>query len=133
MTSTENAGMLIDTSVLIAVETGRAVDTSSLVDSVYVSTITVGELRSGVMNAATTLQRNQRLETLSLAMDMGPLPVDTHVAISWSLLRSLLRDAGQRMDVNDSWIAATAMAHGMPVVTQDQGFPDLDQLSVIRV
>lgn len=29
------------------------------------------------------------------------------------------------MPVNDSWIAATAMAHGVPVVTQDLAFPEL--------
>lgn len=37
------------------------------------------------------------------------------------------------MGVNDSWIAATAMAHDIPVVTQDDGFVDLNGLSVIRV
>jgi predicted nucleic acid-binding protein len=38
------------------------------------------------------------------------------------------------MEVNDSWMAATAIAHDWPVVTQDDGFPsDLPDLSVIRV
>jgi predicted nucleic acid-binding protein len=37
------------------------------------------------------------------------------------------------MPVNDSWIAATALALGVPVVTQDDDFPDLPDLDVIRV
>jgi len=37
------------------------------------------------------------------------------------------------MPVNDSWIAATAMALDVPVVTQDAGFPVVAQLGVIRV
>jgi predicted nucleic acid-binding protein len=37
------------------------------------------------------------------------------------------------MPVNDSWIAATAMALDVPVVTQDDDFPTLDNLTVIRV
>jgi predicted nucleic acid-binding protein len=38
------------------------------------------------------------------------------------------------MEINDSWIAATALAHGWPVVTQDDGFPtNLLDLRVIRV
>jgi predicted nucleic acid-binding protein len=37
------------------------------------------------------------------------------------------------MGVNDSWIAATAMALGVPVVTQDDDFPALDELRVHRV
>ena len=38
------------------------------------------------------------------------------------------------MELNDSWIAATAIARGWPVVTQDAGFPEsIDGLTVIRV
>jgi len=37
------------------------------------------------------------------------------------------------MPVNDSWIAATAMAMNVPVVTQDDDFPVLDAFAVIRV
>jgi predicted nucleic acid-binding protein len=37
------------------------------------------------------------------------------------------------MPVNDSWIAATAIALGVPVVTQDDDYPPLPGLAVIRV
>lgn len=37
------------------------------------------------------------------------------------------------MLVNDSWIAATAMALDVPIVTQDGDFPTLPELAVIRV
>lgn len=40
---------------------------------------------------------------------------------------------GQRMPINDTWIAATAMSLEVPVVTQDDGFPDVEGLSVTRV
>lgn len=36
------------------------------------------------------------------------------------------------MPINDSWIAATAIAHGVPVVTGDADFPELDDLAVVR-
>ena len=45
----------------------------------------------------------------------------------------ILRDNGLRMPVNDSWIAATAMALHVAVVTQDEDFLSLDELDVIRV
>lgn len=66
-------------------------------------------------------------------MQLDPVPVDALVAAEWARLRVLLRDSGQRMPVNDSWIAATAMALGVPVVTQDDDFPDLVGLGVVRV
>jgi predicted nucleic acid-binding protein len=55
------------------------------------------------------------------------------VAAQWARLRVVLRDTAQRMPVNDSWIAATAMALDVSVVTQDDDFPTLDDLTVIRV
>jgi predicted nucleic acid-binding protein len=45
----------------------------------------------------------------------------------------MLRDAGLRMPVNDSWIAATAMSLGVPVVTRDADYDEVAGLSVIRV
>jgi predicted nucleic acid-binding protein len=38
-----------------------------------------------------------------------------------------------QMPVNDSWIAATAMTLGVPVVTQDDDYVEVGGLSVIRV
>ena len=35
--------------------------------------------------------------------------------------------------MNDSWIAATAMSLGVPVVTQDNDYVDLTGLEVITV
>ena len=40
---------------------------------------------------------------------------------------------GRRMPVNDSWIAATAMALRIPVITQDDDYLGVPGLEVIRV
>ena len=45
----------------------------------------------------------------------------------------ILRDRRLRMPVNDSWIAATEMALGVPVVTRDDDLPSIPELDVIRV
>jgi predicted nucleic acid-binding protein len=45
----------------------------------------------------------------------------------------VLRDRGARMPVNDSWIAATALAHGVAVATQDDDYVELPGLEVIKV
>jgi predicted nucleic acid-binding protein len=57
------------------------------------------------------------------ALRLDPVPVDQAVAEQWARLRVLLRDTQQRMPVNDPWIAATAMALDVPVITQDDDFP----------
>lgn len=66
-------------------------------------------------------------------MSLEPLPIDTAVANAWARLRLALRDRDLRMRVNDSWIAATAMALDVPIGTQDGDFPTLPELAVIRV
>jgi predicted nucleic acid-binding protein len=124
---------LADTSVFIARESGRPLDTGALPDELAVSVITIGELRAGVLAAASVDVRDRRLGTLTSALRLDPVPVDEAVAAEWARLRVLLRDSSQRMPVNDSWIAATALALDVPIVTQDDDFPDLDDLEIVRV
>ena len=123
---------LADTSVFIAVEQDR-----SLADpppkNVAVSVITVGELRLGVLAAGDGPTRARRLETLSRAEAFDPLPIDSSVAHAWATLRLALRDNGKRMPLNDSWIAATAIANRIPVVSQDGDYDDVPGLEVVRV
>jgi hypothetical protein len=124
---------LVDTTVFIARESGRPLDADRLPDEVAVSVITVGELRAGVLAAADVATRDRRLATLTEVLVLQPVPVDDQVAEAWATLRVLLRDSGQRMAVNDSWIAATAMALGVPVVTQDEDYVAIGGLEVITV
>jgi hypothetical protein len=104
-----------------------------LPDDLAVSIITIGELRAGVLAANDIKTRDQRLATLTMAMTFSPMDVDEEVAAQWARLRVLLRDSGQRMPVNDSWIAATAMALQVPIVTQDDDYIKLPELPVILV
>lgn len=124
---------LADTSVFIADESERPLDAAALPDELAVSIVTIGELRAGVLAAEDLAVRDRRLRTLVAALALDPVPIDEAVAECWARLRIALRDAGKRMPVNDSWIAATAIALGVPVVTQDDDFPELDELTVIRV
>lgn len=124
---------LADTSVFIARESDRSLNVEALPEELAVSVVTIGELRAGVLAARNLDIRDRRLATLTAALELDPVRVDEAVAAQWARLRVLLRDSGQRMPVNDSWIAATALALGVPVVTQDDDFPDLDDLDVKRV
>ena len=123
---------LADTSLFIAVEQDRR-RSSEPPARVAVSVITVGELRLGVLAAVNGPTRARRLETLSAVAALDPLPIDKGVAHAWAALRLALRDAGQRMPINDSWIAATAIANDLAVVSQDDDYDDIPGLRVIRV
>ncbi len=124
---------LADTSVFIAREARRPIDIEAMPHRLAVSVITIGELRAGVLAATDTAIRDRRLDTLTAALSLEPIPIHVEVANAWARLRLALREAGLQMPLNDSWIAATAMALGVPVVTQDDDFPPLAELDVINV
>lgn len=135
MTSRPARGLL-DTSVLIAAEDGRRLDVDRLPEESAVSAITVGELHAGVLAAQDLDTRARRLGTLDAVADMELLPIDDQVAAAWGRLRVHLAQSCRRVNVNDLWIAATAVANGLPVVTQDDDFGPLDGvagLTVVRV
>lgn len=123
---------LADTSVFIAVEQERPLS-SRPPERVAVSVVTVGELRLGVLAAPDGPTRARRLETLSAAAALDPLPIDEGVAHAWAALRLALRDAGKKMPINDSWIAATAIANDLAVASQDDDYDGVPGLRVVRV
>jgi len=124
---------LADTTVFIARESSRGLDTTALPDELAVSVVTVAELRAGVLAAQDLDTRDRRMVTWATALALQPVAIDERVAESWARLRVSLLESSQRMPVNDSWIAATAMALGIPVVTQDHDYADVAGLEVVRV
>lgn len=124
---------LADTTLFVAHESGRPLRTEALPDRLAVSIVTIGELRAGVLAAGDLETRARRLATLTSALALDPVPVDAGVADAWAWLRVALRDMRLRMPVNDSWIAATAISLGVPIVTQDDDYLDVPGLAVIHV
>jgi predicted nucleic acid-binding protein len=124
---------IADTSVFIARESGRPLVEANLPDELAISVITIGELRAGVLAAADVETRDRRLATLTEALTLEPIAVDQSVAEAWARLRVVLRDMHKRMPVNNSWIAATAISLGAPVVSQDDDYIDVPGLEIIQV
>lgn len=113
---------LLDTSVFIAREDGRPL--GELPDRVAVSVVTIGELELGVLNAGSDDVRARRADTLALARAADPIPVSEAVMGSWARLVHDCRAAGihRSVKLTDALIAATAIEHGLPVVSQDGDF-----------
>jgi predicted nucleic acid-binding protein len=124
---------LADTSVFIGLETARF-DASRFAEFEWgVSVVTLGELRLGVLQARDPEAAARRLSTYQLAQRFEPLAVDEAVSDAWALLVSRLRAEARKVPINDSWIAATAIAHGVPIVTQDSDYDAMPGVEVIKV
>jgi predicted nucleic acid-binding protein len=119
--SVPSAGLL-DTSVFVAREDGRAL--GELPDRIAISAVTIGELQLGVLSASDDETRARRADTLSLARSADPIPVSEAIMGSWARMVVDCRAAGihRAVKLTDALIAATAIEHGLPVVTQDSDF-----------
>jgi predicted nucleic acid-binding protein len=130
---TERRRAVADTSIFIGAEAGRF-DADFLSGfELGVSAVTLGELRLGVLQARDPAVAARRLSTYQIAQRFEPLAVDEAVSEAWALLVSQLRAAGRRAPINDTWIAATAIARSVPVVSQDADYDHMPNLDVIRV
>ena len=128
---------LLDTSVFIARESDRPLGT--LPERVAVSVVTLGELELGVLAAVDHDVLARRADTLALARESDPIPVNEPVMAAWARIVVDCRRAGvhRMVRLTDTLIAATAVVHGLPVVTQDEDFEQIaaahPSLRVIRV
>jgi len=131
------AAGLLDTSVFIAGETSRRL--GELPERVAVSVVTIGELQLGVLHAAEDSVRARRADTLALARTADPIPISEAVMVAWARLVADCRAAGVHrvIKLTGALIAATAIEHGLPVVTQDDDYDRIASahasLSVLKV
>ncbi|HEV7399919.1 MAG TPA: PIN domain-containing protein [Solirubrobacterales bacterium] len=124
---------LLDTSVLIAIESGRPLRSEALSETSAISVVTRAELRVGIFAAEDIETRDRRLMTFELANRIVALPVDERVLRAWAQMRAYVQASGQKVGVNDMWIAATAAAHEIPVLTQDGDFDALNGVAGLTV
>lgn len=124
---------LADTSIFVGLEAQRFQSGEMENFEWGISVITLGELRLGVLQARDPVAASRRLSTYQVARRFDALPVDEPVSDAWALLVSELRAAGRKAPINDSWIAATAIAHRIPVLTQDNDYDEMPDLEVIKI
>jgi len=127
---------LLDTSVVIALARGE-IAAERLGDGpseVIVSAVTIAGLHHGVLVAPQDVLA-QRLHTLRFVEEScAVLPVDVQVAVHYGRIAADARRLlGRRIGLGDGLIAATAVAHGLPLYTRDGDLAGLPGVHAIRV
>ena len=126
---------MLDTSVLIDLE---RVDSALLPAAVSISALTMAELAAGPHSTDDRTERARRQDRLQRAEStFDPLPFDAHAARAYGRLYAAAPAAGRNARGRraiDLLIAATAMAHDLPLYTRDpDDFAGLDGLRVVPV
>lgn len=110
--------------------------TASPLDQLYVSVVTVAEIRFGIELIGEMGRRaalNDWLTHRVRPMFEGRvLPLGEEVMLKWRLLIEEGRKSGHTFSQPDVMIAATALHHGFTVVTRDRSEYDLAQVPVVN-
>jgi predicted nucleic acid-binding protein len=124
---------VLDTSVVIALAQER-LELADPPAQATISIVTLCELHHGILSA-NDQHRPKRLMTLDWARHrFEALPIGDEVAPRYGRLMDAARRAtGARPDTGDALIAATAMAHNMPVITRDTDFQVFQGVEVVLV
>lgn len=125
------SGWLLDTNVISELRRPRpepkvvAFVAAQPLDSLYISSVTLAEIRFGIEKVTDPLRRADLHDWLTLRVrpmfERRVLPVSEDVMFKWRLLVEEGRRRGHTYTQPDLIIAATALVHGFTVVTRDTG------------
>jgi tRNA(fMet)-specific endonuclease VapC len=126
---------ILDTSTLILLP--QLADASALPAEPLITAVTLAELSVGPLVARDDRERAARQAHLQQAeADFDPLPFDAQAARAFGQVAASLRRAGRKTATRayDAMIAATAVAHDLPVYTCNPAdFSGIDGLEVFTV
>jgi predicted nucleic acid-binding protein len=99
-------------------------------DSLYVSVLTLAEIRFGIQLLPPSKRRRDLEEWLNRDLpawfDSRILPVDRSVADRWGVLRAQAQMKGRLLSVVDGLLTATALEHGLALMSRNESdFADL--------
>jgi len=124
---TTTLSYLIDGNQLV----GGRLKAAATSGAVYTSVISEGELTYGALRLGRE-RRGELLSEISLLLDdlAGIVPVTRAVSSAYGAMKRDLAAKGKMIGLNDVWIAATALSHGLTLVSSDKGFGRIRDLVV---
>lgn len=133
-------GFLLDTNILSELRRPRpeprvvAFVSAQALESLFVSAVTFAEIRFGIERIDGLYNRSVLTDWLNLELrpmfENRLLPVSEDAMLRWRLLVEENRKAGHTFPQPDPIIAATALHHGLSVVTRDTGGYDKTGVSL---
>jgi predicted nucleic acid-binding protein len=124
--------LLVDTSAYSAFMRGNAIVVQEIqtANVLYISPIVLGELHSGFAAGSRQEQNEATLQEFLDSPRVQTMTIDEETSLFYATIYAGLRQAGTPIPTNDLWIAASAMQHGLVVLTQDSHFEHVAQIIV---
>lgn len=135
-------GWLLDTNVLSELRRPRpeakvvAFVAARPLDSLFISTVTLAEIRFGIELVSDAGRRAELTDWLTHKVrpmfDQRVLSITEDIMLKWRLLVEEGRKAGHTFSQPDLIIAATALEHGLTVVSRDTADYEQARVGVIN-
>lgn len=124
--------LLLDTSAYSALFRGDEPAKEALrsADEVYLSPVIIGELLSGFGGGRRRAVNEAGLRDFLAEPRVRVVAVDEETSVRYAAILRALKAAGTPIPTNDVWIAASAMQHGLEVLTADAHFGRVPQIVV---
>lgn len=121
---------LLDTSVAIAFINRDASVLEKVNEAavIAVPSVVLGELYYGAEKSGRVRYNLDRIEEFSVGHVI--LSCDEGTARQYGVVKRALQIRGRPIPENDIWIAATAIQHGLTLVTRDAHFREVDGLAL---
>ena len=124
--------LLLDTNAYIAFKRGEreVVEVHRMAERLAINTTVLGELLAGFSQGT---QEDRNREELAEFLDSPPvrvMPLSERTAEYYAVVYRNLKKKGRPIPTNDMWIAATALEHGLALLTLDRHFHEVENLWV---
>lgn len=124
--------LLLDTSAYSAFMRGHAEVKQAIqeADEICISSVILGELLAGFMRGQRRKTNEREFKTFLGSPRVRVLDVNEETAERYAVILNSLWGAGTPIPTNDIWIAASAMQHGLHLVTTDSHYHKVNQIIV---
>lgn len=126
--------LLLDTNTYAELARGNTAVLSKIrrATQVFMTFVTLGELRAGFAAGSKTQQNEKILQKFLASPRVRIVFADNETTHYYAKIYSQLRKSGTPIPSNDLWIAALSMQYGLPLYTLDGHFKKVESIDLIE-
>jgi tRNA(fMet)-specific endonuclease VapC len=102
-------------------------------DDIFLPSIVLGELSYGFMKGSRQRFNERKLQEFIRKLQIEIIDVNHNVARKYGIIYLSLIKKGQKIPINDVWIAACCMETGGTLVTRDRHFRQVEQIETMVI
>ena len=100
-------------------------------EQIYLPSVVLGELHFGFLKGKRQAFNEKKLRQFIQILNVEVIDVNANVARKYATIYLSLLKKGNKLPINDVWIAASCMEVGGTLLTRDKHFNVVDQIETI--